>query len=69
MLKLSYCEICISHYYRDILALIKLSCFSTYPIDMIVFFLAGFDIIVTTLRILVSRLQIIFPLCDFYVNL
>ena len=27
MLKLSYCEIIISHYYHDILALMKLSCF------------------------------------------
>ncbi|DAA13925.1 TPA: olfactory receptor, family 8, subfamily A, member 1-like [Bos taurus] len=52
--KLSYCETLISHYYCDILALMKLSCFSTYHIDMIVFFLAGFDIIVTSLTILVS---------------
>ena len=32
----------------------KLSCSSTYPIGMIVLFLAGFDIIVTTLTILVA---------------
>ncbi|XP_005904010.2 olfactory receptor 8A1 [Bos mutus] len=52
--KLSYCETLISHYYCDTHALMKLSCFSTYHIDMIVFFLAGFDIIVTSLTILVS---------------
>jgi len=52
--KLSYCETLIHHYYCDILALIKLSCFSTYHIDMIVFSLAVFDIIVTSLTILVS---------------
>ena len=54
LLKLSYCETLISHYYCDTLALMKLSCFSTYHIDMIVFSLAGFDIIVTSLTILVS---------------
>ncbi|XP_055439699.1 olfactory receptor 151-like [Bubalus kerabau] len=52
--KLAYCETLISHFYCDILALMKLSCFSTYHIDMIVFSLAGFDIIVTSLTILVS---------------
>ncbi|XP_057606710.1 olfactory receptor 8A1-like [Hippopotamus amphibius kiboko] len=54
MLKLSYCELLISHYFCDILPLMKLSCSSTYHIEMTVFFLAGFDIIVSSLTILVS---------------
>ncbi|KAM5185224.1 olfactory receptor 8A1-like [Callospermophilus lateralis] len=54
MLKLSYCEPLISHYFCDILPLMKLSCSSTYDVEMAVFFLAGFDIIVTILTVLVS---------------
>ena len=54
LLKLSYCETLISHYYCDILALMKLSCFSTYDIEMTVFFLAGFNIVVTSLTVLIS---------------
>uniref|UniRef100_A0A286XWY4 Olfactory receptor n=1 Tax=Cavia porcellus TaxID=10141 RepID=A0A286XWY4_CAVPO len=54
MLKLSYCESLISHYFCDILPLMKLSCFSTYDVEMAVFFLAGFDIILTSLIVLVS---------------
>ncbi|XP_076968057.1 olfactory receptor 8A1-like [Tamandua tetradactyla] len=54
MLKLSYCKVLISHYFCDILPLMKLSCTSTYNAQMVLFFLAGFDIIVTSLAILVS---------------
>ncbi|KAM8955168.1 olfactory receptor 8A1 [Lycaon pictus] len=54
MLKLSYCELLISHYFCDILPLMKLSCSSTYDIEMTVFFLAGFNIILTSLTVLVS---------------
>uniref|UniRef100_G3TMA6 Olfactory receptor n=1 Tax=Loxodonta africana TaxID=9785 RepID=G3TMA6_LOXAF len=54
MLKLSYCESLISHYFCDILPLMKLSCFNTYDIELTVFFLAGFDIIVTSSTVLVS---------------
>ncbi|KAL4681264.1 hypothetical protein H8959_006741, partial [Pygathrix nigripes] len=54
MLKLPYCERLISHYFCDILPLMKLSCSSTYDVEMAVFFLAGFDIIVTSLTVLVS---------------
>ncbi|XP_007495118.2 olfactory receptor 151-like [Monodelphis domestica] len=54
MSKLSYCKFFISHYFCDILPLMKLSCSSTYDIEMVVFFLAGFDIIATSLTILVS---------------
>ncbi|GAB1294048.1 Olfactory receptor 151 [Apodemus speciosus] len=54
MLKLNYCEDFISHYFCDILPLMKLSCSSTYDVEMAVFFLAGFDIIVTSLTVLIS---------------
>ncbi|XP_075384019.1 olfactory receptor 8A1-like [Tenrec ecaudatus] len=54
MLNLSYCEILISHYFCDILPLMKLSCSSTYDVEMTVFFFAGFNIIVTSLTVLVS---------------
>ncbi|XP_004716320.1 olfactory receptor 151 [Echinops telfairi] len=54
MLNLSYCEILISHYFCDILPLMKLSCSSTYDIEMTVFFFAGFNIIVTSFTVLVS---------------
>lgn len=54
MVKLSYCEVLISHYFCDILPLMKLSCSSTYAVEVTVFFLAGFNIIVTSLTVLVS---------------
>ncbi|XP_057605437.1 olfactory receptor 151-like [Hippopotamus amphibius kiboko] len=54
MLKLPYCDTLISHYFCDIIALMKCSCSSTYHIEMTVFFLAGFNIIVTGLTVLVS---------------
>lgn len=54
MLKLSYCEALISHYFCDILPLMKLSCSSTYVVEAAVFFLAGFNIIVTSLTVLCS---------------
>uniref|UniRef100_A0A8C9D2U4 Olfactory receptor n=1 Tax=Panthera leo TaxID=9689 RepID=A0A8C9D2U4_PANLE len=59
MLKLSYCEFLISHYFCDIVPLMKLSCSSTYHIEMTVFFLAGFNIIVTSLTVLVSYVFIL----------
>ena len=54
MIQLPYCEVLISHYFCDILPLMKLSCSSTYDVEMTVFFLAGFNIIVTCLTVLVS---------------
>ncbi|XP_057606634.1 olfactory receptor 8A1-like [Hippopotamus amphibius kiboko] len=54
MLKLPYCDTLISHYFCDIIALMKLSCSSTDDTEMTVFFLAGFDIIVTSLTVLIS---------------
>ncbi|XP_049713420.1 olfactory receptor 8A1-like [Elephas maximus indicus] len=62
MLKLSYCEILISHYFCDILPLMKLSCSSTYNIELTLFFLAGFNIIVTSLTVLVSYAFILYSI-------
>ncbi|XP_059122748.1 olfactory receptor 8A1-like [Peromyscus eremicus] len=59
MLKLHYCENLISHYFCDILPLMKLSCSSTYDVEMTVFFLAGFNIIVTSLTVLISYVFIL----------
>ncbi|XP_023987122.1 olfactory receptor 8A1 [Physeter macrocephalus] len=54
MLKLPYCELLIIHCFCDIIALMKLSCSSTYHIEMTVFFLAGFNIVLNGLTIFVS---------------
>ncbi|XP_036997861.2 LOW QUALITY PROTEIN: olfactory receptor 8A1 [Artibeus jamaicensis] len=54
MLQLPYCGVLISHYFCDILPLMKLSCSSTYDVEVIVFFEAGFNATVTGLAILVS---------------
>ncbi|XP_045716261.1 olfactory receptor 151 [Phyllostomus hastatus] len=54
MIQLPYCKDLISHYFCDILPLMKLSCSSTYDVEVTVFFLAGFNIIVTCLTVLVS---------------
>ena len=54
MLKLSYCQHLISYYFCDVVPLMKLSCSSTYHIEITTFFLAGFNIIVTSLTIFVS---------------
>ncbi|KAB0337752.1 hypothetical protein FD754_025006 [Muntiacus muntjak] len=54
MLKLSYCDFHVSHYFCDILPLMTLSCSSTYDIEMTTFFLARFNIVVTSLTVLVS---------------
>ncbi|XP_057624235.1 olfactory receptor 151-like [Chionomys nivalis] len=54
MLKLHYCEDLIRHYFCDILPLMKLSCSSTYDVEVTVFFLAGFNIIATSLTVLIS---------------
>ncbi|CAK6440298.1 unnamed protein product [Pipistrellus nathusii] len=54
MLRLPYCEVLVSHYFCDILPLMKLSCSSTYIVEVVVFFLAGFNIIVTSVTVLFS---------------
>ncbi|XP_010827727.1 PREDICTED: olfactory receptor 151-like [Bison bison bison] len=59
MLKLSCCDFLISHYFCEILTLMTLSCSSTYDIEMTTFFLAGFNIVVTSLTVLVSYAFII----------
>ncbi|XP_036786189.2 olfactory receptor 151-like [Manis pentadactyla] len=59
MLKLSYCELLLSHYCCDIIPLMKLSCSSTYDVEMTVFCLAGYNIVVTSLTVLVSYAYIL----------
>ncbi|XP_015980347.2 olfactory receptor 8A1-like [Rousettus aegyptiacus] len=54
ILKLPYCEVLISHYFCDVLPLMKLSCTSTHDIEMTVFFVAGFNVAVTSITIIVS---------------
>ncbi|XP_006140687.1 olfactory receptor 151 [Tupaia chinensis] len=54
MLSLSYCGRLVSHYFCDILPLMKLSCSSTYGVEVTVFLLAGFNIVVTSLTVLIS---------------
>ena len=62
MIQLPYCEVLISHYFCDILPLMKLSCSSTYDVEMTLFFVAGFNIIVTCLTVLVSYTSIIYSI-------
>ncbi|XP_011957221.3 olfactory receptor 8A1-like [Ovis aries] len=54
MLKQSYCKHLISYYFCEILPMMKLTCSSTYHVEMTVFLLAGFNIIVTSLTVLIS---------------
>lgn len=54
ILKLPYCEVLISHYFCDVLQLLKLSCTSTHDIEMTLFFVAGFNVAVTSITIIVS---------------
>ena len=62
MIQLPYCEVLITHYFCDILPLMKLSCSSTYEVQMTVFFVAGFNTIVTCLAVLVSYAFIIYSI-------
>ena len=62
MIQLPYCEVLITHYFCDILPLMKLSCSSTYDVEMTLFFVAGFNIIVTCLTVLVSYTSIIYSI-------
>ncbi|XP_072471784.1 olfactory receptor 8A1-like [Notamacropus eugenii] len=55
MARLSFCgPNLINHYLCDILPLLKLSCSSTYINELLVVFLLGFNVLVTTLAILIS---------------
>ena len=62
MIQLPYCEVLITHYFCDILPLMKLSCSSTYDVEMTLFFVAGFNIIVTCLAVLVSYAFIMYSI-------
>ena len=62
MIQLPYCEVFISHYFCDILPLMKLSCSSTYDVEVTVYFVAGFNIIVTCLAVLVSYAFIMYSI-------
>ena len=54
MLKQSYCEHLINYYFCEILPMIKLTRSSTCHVEMTVLFLAGFNITVTSLTVLIS---------------
>ncbi|KAF4009701.1 hypothetical protein G4228_001347, partial [Cervus hanglu yarkandensis] len=54
MLKQSYFERLINYYFCEMLPMMKLTCSRTYHVEMTVFFLAGFNIIVTSLTVLIS---------------
>ncbi|XP_019648377.2 olfactory receptor 145-like [Ailuropoda melanoleuca] len=55
LLRLTFCDVnTINHYFCDILPLLQLSCTSTYVNELMVFIVAGIDIIVTSVTIFVS---------------
>ncbi|XP_052517621.1 olfactory receptor 8B3-like [Budorcas taxicolor] len=55
MLRLTFCEAnSINHYFCDIHPLLQLSCTSTYVTELVVFIMAGINIIVPSLTIFVS---------------
>ncbi|XP_053785096.1 olfactory receptor 8A1 isoform X2 [Desmodus rotundus] len=62
MIQLPYCEVLITHYFCDILPLMKLSCSSTYDVEVTLFFVTGFNTIVTCLTVLVSYAFIIYSI-------
>ncbi|XP_036599944.1 olfactory receptor 8D4-like [Trichosurus vulpecula] len=55
ILRLSFCgPNVISHYFCDIVALIKLSCSSTYLDECLIFVIGGFNMVATSLTIIIS---------------
>ncbi|XP_047548069.1 olfactory receptor 147-like, partial [Lutra lutra] len=55
MLRLTFCDAnTISHYLCDILPLLQLSCMSTYVNELVVFIVAGINVIVPSVTIFVS---------------
>ena len=55
MLRLTFCDAnIINHYFCDIHPLLQLSCTSTYVTELVVFIMAGINIIVPSLTIFVS---------------
>ncbi|XP_027691365.1 olfactory receptor 8D4 [Vombatus ursinus] len=55
LLRLPFCgSNVISHYFCDIVPLIKLSCSSTYLDELLIFIIGGFNMIATSLTIIIS---------------
>ncbi|XP_036598856.1 olfactory receptor 8D4-like [Trichosurus vulpecula] len=55
ILRLPFCgPNVISHYFCDIVALIKLSCSSTYLDELLIFVIGGFNMVATSLTIIIS---------------
>ncbi|XP_035979146.1 olfactory receptor 8B3-like [Halichoerus grypus] len=55
MLRLTFCDAnTINHYFCDILPLLRLSCMSTYVNELVVFIVAGINVIVPSVTIFVS---------------
>ncbi|XP_006742209.1 olfactory receptor 147-like [Leptonychotes weddellii] len=55
MLRLTFCDVnTINHYFCDILPLLQLSCMSTYVNELVVFIVAGINVIVPSVTIFVS---------------
>ncbi|XP_007948157.2 olfactory receptor 8D4 [Orycteropus afer afer] len=55
ILRLSFCDSnIISHYFCDIVPLIKLSCSSTYIDELLIFVIGGFNMVATSLMIIIS---------------
>ncbi|KAM9659858.1 LOW QUALITY PROTEIN: olfactory receptor 8D4 [Trichechus inunguis] len=55
ILRLSFCDSnIISHYFCDIVPLIKLSCSSTYIDEFLIFIIGGFNMVATRLTIIIS---------------
>uniref|UniRef100_A0A8C8ZQB4 Olfactory receptor family 8 subfamily D member 4 n=1 Tax=Prolemur simus TaxID=1328070 RepID=A0A8C8ZQB4_PROSS len=55
ILRLSFCESnIIKHYFCDIVPLIKLSCSSTYIDELLIFVIGGFNMVATSLTIIIS---------------
>ncbi|XP_021552070.2 olfactory receptor 8B3-like [Neomonachus schauinslandi] len=54
-LRLTFCDVnTINHYFCDILPLLQLSCMSTYVNELVVFIVAGINVIVPSVTIFVS---------------
>ncbi|XP_006834064.1 PREDICTED: olfactory receptor 8D4-like [Chrysochloris asiatica] len=55
ILRLSFCDSnIIRHYFCDIVPLIKLSCSNTYVDELLIFIIGGFNMVATSLTIIVS---------------
>ena len=64
MLRLTFCKSnIIKHYFCDIVPLIKLSCSNTYIDELLVFVIGGFNMVATSLTIIISYA---FILCSIF---